>query len=91
MELEIGKVTHYYSHLRVAVLELSAGLKLGDKIHIVGHSTDFTETVNSMEIDHGRVLEVQPGDNVAIRVIEPVHVHDLVLRVVEEKADLQPA
>ena len=87
MELEIGKVIHFYSHLGVAVLTLEESLKLGDKIHIIGHATDFTQRVTSMEVDHHTVLWVKPGDNMAIKVIQPVHVHDLVFRVVEEEME----
>ena len=87
MEVEIGRVIHYYNHLNVAVLELVEELKLGDKIHIFGHATDFTQRVTSMEVDHHTVLWVKPGDNMAIKVIQPVHVHDIVYRVVEEEAE----
>ena len=84
MEQEIGKVTHYYSHLNVAVLELTNSLKVGDLIHVQGHSTDIMQTVTSMEIDHHRVTWVKPGDNVALKVIEPVHPHDVIYRITEE-------
>jgi putative protease len=87
MEVEIGKVTHYYSHLGVAVLELTEGLKLGDKIRIYGHSTDFVQRVTSMEVEHHAVLWVKPGDNMAVKVIQPVHVHDKVYRIVEEELE----
>ena len=87
MELEIGKVIHYYNHLSVAVLTLEEGLKLGDQIHIFGHATDFTQRVTSMEVDHHTVLWVKPGDNMAIKVIQPVHVHDIVFRIVEEEME----
>lgn len=87
MEVEIGKVVHYYNHLNVAVLELVEGLKLGDKIHIFGHSTDFVQRVTSMEVEHHLVLWVKPGDNMAIKVIQLVHVHDVVYRVVEEEME----
>lgn len=87
MELEIGKVIHYYNHLGVAVLTLEEGLKLGDKIHFFGHATDFTQRVTSMEVDHHTVLWVKPGDNMAIKVIQPVHVHDIVFRIVEEEME----
>jgi hypothetical protein len=87
MEVEIGKVTHYYDHLEVAVLELVEGLKLGDKIHIFGHATDFVQRVTSMEVDHHSVLWVKLGDHMAIKVIQPVHVHDVVYRVVEEEME----
>jgi putative protease len=90
MEVPIGKVTHYYNHLNVAVLALTDELKLGDKIHIVGHSTDVIERVASMEIEHHPVVWVKPGDNVAIKVIEPVHEHDQVFRVIEEALNPTP-
>ena len=87
MEVEIGKVVHYYNHLSVAVLELVEGLKLGDKIHIVGHITNFTQRVSSMEVEHHSIVWVKPGDNVAIRVNQPVHEHDMVFRVAEESLE----
>jgi hypothetical protein len=83
MEVQIGKVKHFYGHLCVAVLTLDESLKLGDRIHICGHSTDFTQRVGSMEVEHHTMLWVKPGDDVAIKVIEPVHEHDLVYRIVE--------
>lgn len=84
MELEVGRVTHYFNHLNVAVLRLSGDLKIGDKIHVTGHATDFTEHVASMQVDHHAVERVRPGDDVAIKVIEPVHEHDVVYRLIEE-------
>lgn len=90
MEIEIGRVTHYYNHLNVAVLKLNESLKLGDRIHILGHTTDLIEKVTSMEVNHHAVATVEPGADVAIKVIEPVHEHDLVLRIVEESRALQP-
>ena len=84
MEVEIGRVTHYYNHLNVAVLRLTDGLKLGDMIHVLGYVTDLTERVASMQVNHHTVLWVKPGDDVAIKVNEPVREHDIVYRVVEE-------
>jgi hypothetical protein len=84
MEIEIGRVVHYYDHLNVAVLSLTDSLKLGDRIHIIGHSTDFTQRITSMEVEHHSILWVKPGDNVAVKLIQPVHEHDIVYRVVEE-------
>jgi len=84
MEVEIGRVTHYYNHIDVAVLKLDDELKLGDMIHIAGHTTDFTQRVASLEVDHHTVVWVRPGEDVALKVIEPVREHDIVYRVVEE-------
>ncbi len=91
MEVEIGRVTHFYSHLCVAVLQLNEPLKLGDKIRIYGHTTNFTQRVNSIEIEHHPVVWVKPGDNVAVKVIGPVREHDVVYRVVEEESEPRPA
>jgi putative protease len=87
MELEIGRVTHYYNHINVAVLKLDENLKLGDLIHILGHSTDFIQRVTSMEVEHHTTLWVKPGDDVAVKVVEPVREHDIVYRVVEESLE----
>lgn len=84
MELEIGKVTHYYNHLNVAVLRLTEPLKVGDLIHIIGHSTDLIQTVSSMEVNHHAVVWVKPGDDVAVKVIEPVREHDIIYHIAEE-------
>jgi putative protease len=87
MEVEIGRVTHFYGHICVAVMRLNENLKLGDKIHILGHTTDFTQRVNSIEIEHHPVVWVKPGDDVAIKVIGPVREHDIVYRVIEEETE----
>jgi len=84
MEVEIGRVTHYYSHLNVAVLQLTDELKTGEHIHIFGHTTDFIQKVTSLEINHHHVASVKAGDNVALKVVEPVRVHDVVYEVTEE-------
>lgn len=87
MEVEIGRVTHYFNHLNVAVLKLTDNLKLGDKIHILGHSTDLIERIASMEVNHHSVVWVKPGEDVAIKVNEPVREHDIVYRVTEDSLE----
>ena len=87
MEVEIGKVTHYYSHLNVAVLQLTDRLSVGDTIHFLGHTTDFVQKVTSLEINHHHVDAVIPGDNVALKVVETVRQHDGIYRVTEEKLE----
>jgi putative protease len=84
METEIGHVTHYFNHIHVAVLSIKEGLKIGDTIHILGHTTDFTQEVTSLQIEHKNVDWVKPGDDFAIKVNEPVREHDVVYKVVEE-------
>ena len=83
MEKRIGKVTHYFGHLNVAVLELKDELKLGDEIHILGHITDFTQRVTSMEIEHKKVESVGPGKEVALKVEDFVRKGDEVFKVVD--------
>lgn len=68
----IGKVSHYFSNIGVAVIELSNSLKAGDTIRIVGGETDFTQQVGSMEIEHQKVEKVKPGDSVGLKVSQKV-------------------
>jgi len=68
----IGKVTHFFSHISVAVIELSEVLNVGDKIRIVGGDTDFTQTVESMEIEHKKVESANPGDSAGMKVGQKV-------------------
>jgi translation elongation factor EF-1alpha len=76
----IGSVTHWFGHLSVAAVRLTAPLAVGDRIHIRGHTTDLVETVSSMEIEHRKVDHAGPGDDVALAVTDHVHEHDLIFR-----------
>jgi hypothetical protein len=81
-EERIGVVTHYYTHLSVAVVQLDAGtLRVGDTIHIKGHTSDFTQTVESMEIEHIHVSDARPGQSFGLKVVEHAREHDGVYRV----------
>jgi len=83
-EQEIGLVSHYFDRIGVAAIRLTqGGLKTGDTVHIRGHSTDFRQVVASMQIEHQNVSEAGPGDEIGIKVDQPVHVHDKVYRVDE--------
>ncbi len=86
MEEEIGKITHYFSKINVGVLELSKGeLQIGDTIHIKGHTTDFYQKVESMQVEHKPVDIAHPGEPVGLKVESAVREHDLVLKVTEEE------
>ncbi len=76
----IGRVTHYFSHLSVAAVTLTAPLKVGDRIHVRGHTTDLVQAVASMEVEHRSVEQAAPGDDVALQVTDHVREHDLVFR-----------
>src|SRR5262245_31073109 len=81
-EQRIGVVTHYYSHLSVVAMQLEPGttLRVGDVIHICGHTTDFTQKVESLEVDHAPVTEVGPNDDFGLKVIEHAREHDIVYK-----------
>ncbi len=80
--VRIGVVTHYYSHLSVAIIRMESGsLREGDFIHIKGHTTDFSQRVESMELDHVHVSEVRPGESFGLKVKDHAREHDVVYKV----------
>ena len=81
-EQEIGVVQHFFDKIGVAAIDLtSGGLSVGDTIHIIGHTTDVTITVDSMQIEHAKVEKAGKGEAVGIRVPDKVRVHDKVFKV----------
>lgn len=82
-EEEIGRITHYFNKISVAALELSGNLEVGDMVHIKGHTSDFTQSIESMQIEHESVEKAGPGETVGVRVKEHVHEHDVVYKVME--------
>ena len=81
---QIGQITHYFDHINVAAFTLTEPLRVGDTIHILGHSTDFKQEVTSLQIEHQPVNEAKPGDDVAVKVIQKVHPHDKVYKITNE-------
>ena len=77
----IGKVTNYYSKIKVAVVELSASLKKGDKIAIEGSTTNFTQTVKSMQIDRQDIDSAKAGQDIGLKVKDRVRIGDTVYRI----------
>jgi translation elongation factor EF-Tu-like GTPase len=85
MEEEIGRISHYFSKIGVGVVELTkGGLKVGETIHIKGHTTDLYQKVESMEMDHASVQAAQQGESFGLRVGSQVREHDLVFKVTED-------
>ena len=80
-EKEVGKVSSYFSHVGVAAIKLSDGLKVGDRIHIKGSTTDFEKDVDSMQIERESVKEAKKGDHIGIKVPEKVRPSDKVFLV----------
>jgi selenocysteine-specific translation elongation factor len=79
----IGKVTHYFSKINVAGIQLSGTLKVGDKISIEGATTNFEENIDSMQIDNKPVTEAKAGDMIGIKVKDKTRMGDNVF-IVEE-------
>jgi translation initiation factor IF-2 len=80
-EQKLGLVTHYFGHLQVAAIELTDGeLKTGDTIHIKGKTSDFTQRVESMQVEHKSVEKAAKGQVVGLRVEDYVRVHDTVYK-----------
>lgn len=80
-EKEVGAVSTYFNQVEVAAIKLSGKLKVGDKVHIKGATTDFTQAVDSMQIDRKPVQEAKKGDEVGIKVKDRVRPNDKVLLV----------
>jgi putative protease len=86
MEERVGRITHYFTKLGVGVVELREGdLKIGDTIHIKGHTTDFEQKVDSMQIEHQPVERATKGQSIGLKVKEHVREHDVVYRVIPEE------
>ncbi len=84
MEKLIGKITHCFNNINVAVLQLiDDELNVGDTIHIKGHTTDFTQVINSMQIEHKSIQKAKKGDDIGLKVDNPVHEHDEVYLITE--------
>jgi translation elongation factor EF-1alpha len=84
MEKQVGRVTHFFGHLNVAAVELEGELKVGDTIHFKGHTSDWTQPVASMQIEHDSVDNAGPGDVIGMKVEGHAREHDLVFKVVED-------
>ena len=81
-EYKVGVVTHYFGGIGVAGMDLTDGeLRVGDQIRVKGHTTDFTQRVDSMQIEHDTVESAQVGDSVGIKVSDRAREHDEVFKV----------
>ncbi len=82
--VQIGTVTHYYGHINVAVLSLTDKIRVGETVHILGHTTDFKQNIASLQVEHKAIPEAKAGDEVAMKVDQPVHANDKVFRITDE-------
>jgi selenocysteine-specific translation elongation factor len=82
-EEEIGKVSDFFAHPVVAGIELTGTLKVGDQIHIKGHTTDLEFTIGSMQINNVNVNEAKAGDAIGVKVSDRVRRGDIVYKVTD--------
>lgn len=78
---KVGVVNDYFARIGVAGVDLVGSLRVGDTVRFRGHTTDFEQVVESMQIEHQQVVEAGPGDSVGIKVIDRVRPGDVVYRV----------
>ena len=81
-EQQVGVVTHYWTHLGVAGVHLTGPLEVGERIHIVGHTSDFEQDVASIQIEHDKVVRAEAGADVGLEVVEHAREHDKVFKLV---------
>ncbi|MBS3101574.1 hypothetical protein J4204_05600 [Candidatus Woesearchaeota archaeon] len=80
-EMQVGKVTHYFTKIGVAVIEVTGGsIKIGDELHIKGHTSDFRQKVSSMQIEQDKIEMAESGQSIGMKVSEPVRQHDIVYK-----------
>jgi len=82
-EEEVGKVSDFFAHPVVAGIELTGTVKVGDKIHIKGHTTDMELIVDSMQIDNMNVQEARAGDSIGVKVADRVRRGDAIYKVTD--------
>ena len=88
MEEEIGKITHYFSKISVGVIEVEKGeIRVGDTIHIKGHTTDLYQKVESLQVEHQPVEVIKAGEEAGLKVEGPVREHDKVYKVIGEDVE----
>jgi hypothetical protein len=80
-EVRVGVVTHYYGHLGVAAVKLDVALAVGQTIRVLGHTSDFKQRVDSIQIEHEQVQEAIGGDEIGIKVTQHARENDVVYRV----------
>lgn len=81
-EQEIGIVEHWFGHLNVAGIKVTKGnIRVGDKLHFKGHTSDFQETVQSIQVEHKLVSEAKVGDEVGIKVSQKAREHDKIFKI----------
>ena len=79
----VGKIAHFYGKISVAVVDLTDKLSVGDEISIEGPSTNFTQTVDSMQIEHKNIKDAKKGDSIGLMVVNVVRENDSVFKMMK--------
>lgn len=79
----VGKIVKFFAKIGVAVVKVEKTIKVGDKISIEGHGSEFEQEITSMQVEHQNIEEANPGDDVGMKVEQPVKEGDLIYRVEE--------
>ncbi len=80
---KVGEVTHYFTKISVAVVDVTAPIKIGDRIAVKGMTTNFEQTVDSMQIEGKNIEKAKKGDDIGMKVADRVRKGDVVYRLVE--------
>lgn len=83
-EQRLGVVSHYFSKIGVAAIKMESDMAVGDTIHIKGHTTDFIQKVESIQLEHENINQAKKGDDVGIKVKDHAREHDVVYKVIED-------
>jgi hypothetical protein len=78
--IEVGHITHFFSKISVAVLELTAPLAVGDRILVKGPATDFEQVVDSMQIEHANIQKAEAGQSIGLKMAEHARERDVVYK-----------
>ncbi len=86
MNIQIGKVTHYYDKIGVAVIEvLNQPLKSGDMVKISGHDNEFNQSISSLQVEHAQVSKVDVGETCGVKVDRPVKEGDMLYLLTQKR------
>ena len=77
---EVGTITHFFSKISVAIVELRKPLAVGDRILLKGPTTDFEMTVNSMQVEHKSIERAEPGQSIGLKLAQPAKERDMVYK-----------
>ncbi len=78
--IEIGQITHFFSKINVAVVELTAPLAVGDRILVKGPTTDFEQAVDSMQIEHANIQKAEAGQSIGLKMAEHAKERDIIYK-----------